>query len=153
MRAGLESMASQVASALVTGDNPSARVSETYEALCDVFRPLSKCDYLRDEGISAPMKDDVAIEDEQSDGEQEAATKKLFSDYFFSFFVSMAVGLYCLLHIPSVTLVLKSTSTSDNPLRSFLRYFDTLLHAVRWFESPNARKSSLKTVRILHRNA
>ena len=61
MRAGLESMASQVASALVTGDNPSARVSETYEALCDVFRPLSKCDYLMDKGIQAKMREEDAI--------------------------------------------------------------------------------------------
>ena len=53
-------MASQVASALVTGDNPSARVSETYEALCDVFRPLSKCDYLMDKGIQAKMREEDA---------------------------------------------------------------------------------------------
>ena len=92
-------------------------------------------------------------DEEDETPEQIEATKRLFRDYFFSFFVSMAVGLYCLLHIPSVTLVLKSTSSSDNPLRSFLRYFDTLLHAVRWFESPTSRKASLKTVRILHRNA
>ena len=30
-------------------------VSQTYEAICDVFRPLSKCDYLRDSGVKAPM--------------------------------------------------------------------------------------------------
>lgn len=146
-------MASQVATALVTGDSPSARVSETYEALRDVFRPLTKCDYLRDKGIQTKMREDPIADQDEDDDEKVEVTKQLFRDYFFSFFVSMAVGLYCLLHIPSVTLVLKSTSTSDNPLRSFLRYFDTLLHAVKWFESPTSRKSSLKTVRILHGNA
>ena len=30
-------------------------VSQTYEKICDVFRPLSKCDYLRDSGVKAPM--------------------------------------------------------------------------------------------------
>ena len=30
-------------------------VWQTYEAICDVFRPLSKCDYLRDSGVKAPM--------------------------------------------------------------------------------------------------
>lgn len=155
MRARFESMASQVATALVTGDNPSARVTETYEAICDVFRPLTKCDYLRDKGIQTKMVE-VADSDDQEEPEDEsqvAATKNLFQNYLFSFFVSMAVGLYCLLHIPSVSLVLKSTSSSDNPLRSFLRYFDTLLHAIRWFESPTSRKSSLKTVRLLHKHA
>jgi len=156
MRSNLESMASTFATALVTGDSPSERVSQTYEAICDVFRPLSKCDYLRDSGVKAPMleideKRENQVDDE--DPEEVAATKNLFQKYFFSFFVSMAMGLYCLLHIPSVTLVLKSTKTSDNPLRAFLRYFDTLLHAVKWFESPTSRHSSLKTVRTLHRNA
>ena len=65
----------------------------------------------------------------------------------------MAMGIYCLLHIPSITLVLESTKRSNTPLKAFQRYFDTLLHVIKWFESPTSRHSSLKIVRTMHRNA
>ena len=111
-----------------------------------------KCQRLRVEGIQANMCEDIKEEDDETP-EEVSKTKQLFQDYFVSFFVSMAVGLYCLLHMPESAKALKSTSASDNPLRAFLRYHDTLLHVIRWFDSPTSRQSSLKTVRIMHRNA
>ena len=111
-----------------------------------------KCHQLKVRGIQAQLVDNPMDQEEES-CEEVFKTKKLFDDYFLPFFNSMGVGLYCVLHIFRIAKALNSTSRSDNPLRAFVRYYDTLLHVIRWFESPSSRNSSLRTIRILHRNA
>ena len=78
------------------------------------------------------------------------AAKEFFRDHFFAIFVCMLSGLYTLMFIPSISILLFYTRKSDNPIKAFTRYLDTLNHTIQWYSSPFDRTKSLKTVRKLH---
>ena len=78
------------------------------------------------------------------------AAKEFFRRNFFSIFVCMLTGLYTLMFIPSISRLLFYTKKSDNPIKAFSRYLDTLNHTIQWYMSPKERTKSLKTVRKLH---
>ena len=120
----------------------------------DFISPEMKCQHLRTKGIHVKMKEYTNEEYDDNDGELEVEkTRQLFQNYLFSFLLSMAMSLYCGLHISRFANAMKSTSASDTPLRALLRYFDTLNHVTKWFESNSSRKKSLKTVQRMHRSA
>ena len=77
-------------------------------------------------------------------------SKKFFHDHFFAIFVCMLSGLYTLMFIPSISRLLFYTKNSDNPIKAFSRYLDTLNHTIQWYNNPEERTKSLKTVRKLH---
>ena len=78
------------------------------------------------------------------------AAKEFFHQNFFTIFVCMLSGLYTLMFIPSISRLLFYTKNSDNPIKAYTRYLDTLNHTIQWYHSPIERKKSLKTVRKLH---
>ena len=77
-------------------------------------------------------------------------SKKFFHQHFFAIFVCMLSGLYTLMFIPSISKLLFYTKNSDNPIKAFTRYLDTLNHTIQWYNNPEERTKSLKTVRKLH---
>merc|ERR1712038_348860 len=104
----------------------------------DTPRPMNhRCVDLLGTGINLKLRETGDEPSNNYTEGKEAAAKDIFSRFFFPLMVSMLAGLYCLLHVPSVSGVLRSTSTSDNPLRAFIRYFDTILHIIQWFNGKN----------------
>ena len=78
------------------------------------------------------------------------ASKEFFHQNFFAIFVGMLSGLYTLMFIPSISRLLFYTQNSDNPIKAYTRYLDTLNHTIQWYQSPMERTKSLNTVRKLH---
>ena len=96
--------------------------------------------------VGVPSEEQISLKDE-------ARARRVFKDNIFAIFVNLMCGLYCLLHVPSIRKVLELTEFSDNPLRAFARYYDTVNHAIRWFEEPDERAASIRVIRLLHRAA
>ncbi|KAK3866495.1 hypothetical protein Pcinc_027975 [Petrolisthes cinctipes] len=84
--------------------------------------------------------------------------QQYFHVNFLSVFVSNLVGLLCLLTVPNILQILRSTQRSSTPITAYRRYLATLTHVKLWYSedvfNPQSRAfKSIQQVRQLHSSA